>query len=148
MIFFLPVSDFAVLFHVTCSHVISIITRKALYSAATSSQFQKTKRTDSEKRTTSKNQSRFATYSLLTMLSPSTSVGMQYYLFFDKCCPLNMFFCIFYIILMRNVFSPFGLFGVSSLDGGGWVDLCCHQVLPTRYFFLFTPSSRIELKNK
>lgn len=134
-LYFFPSSHFAVLFHVTCSHVISIITKKALHSAATSSQFQKTKWIDSEKGNTSKNQSRFPTYSLLTTLSPSASVGIQNDLFFDKCCPPNTFFCIFYIILMKNLFSPLCLVHVSSLKGSRWVGLCCHQVLPTRYFF-------------
>lgn len=132
LIFFFPSSDFAVLFHVTCSRVISITTRKALYSAARSSQIRKTKGINSDKGNTGKNQSRFATYSLLTILSPATSAGMQNDLFVEKCCPPSMFFCIFYIVLMKSMFSPFWLFGVSSVDGGGWVGLCCRQVLPTR----------------
>ena len=95
--------DFAMQFHVTRFHVISIILRKALYSPAISSLFWKTKVMNSDKRNTSKNEWRFVTYSLLTMLSPSTSIGMQNDCFFEKCCPPNMFF---YTILMKKASSP------------------------------------------
>lgn len=48
----------------------------------------------------------------------------------------------------ENCVLPILIVGVYSLDGGEWVGLCCHQVLSTRYFFLFTLSSRLELTDK
>lgn len=133
-------------FHVTCS-MSSVLSPEEPYTAATS-KFQKPKRIDANKGSTRKKSIKICNLqSMLTMLLPSTSVGMQNYLFFEKCCPPNMFFCIFYIILMKNVFSPFWLLVCLVWMG---VDGLVHAVIkccPQDIFFLFTPHSRLELTN-
>lgn len=132
LIFFFSLALTLLCCSMSLAPVSSVLPPEKLYTLLPDHHKSGTKGINSDKGNTGKNQSRFATYSLLTVLSLATSAGMQNDLFVEKCCPPSMFFCIFYIVLMKNVFSPFWLFGVSSLDGGGWVGLCCHQVLPTR----------------